>query len=223
MYTILSNADWTIVIIYFAIVLAIGGYFHKGRNSIEYFLAGRNVGWFAIGASIFATNISSEHFIGLTGFGAKSGLAVGNYELLASLIVLILGWVFVPFYLKSGIFTLPEFLEKRYNRASRNYLTTISIIVYVLTKISVVLFAGGLLLNKILGWDIVTSSVVLVLITGLYSIIGGLRAVIYTELLQTIVIIGGALTLTILGLNEVGGFSGLEARLPETILKCLNL
>lgn len=219
MYTILSNIDWTIVIIYFAIVLAIGGYFHKGRNSTEYFLAGRNVGWFAIGASIFATNISSEHFIGLTSFGAKSGFAIGNYELLASLIVLILGWVFVPFYLKSGIFTLPEFLEKRYDRASRNYLTTVSIIVYVLTKISVILFAGGLLLNKILGWDIVSSSVVLVLITGLYSIIGGLRAVIYTELLQTIVIIGGALTLTILGLNEVGGFSGLEARLPVDYFK----
>jgi solute:Na+ symporter, SSS family len=211
----LSKIDWTIIILYFVIIVAIGAYFHRGKNSTDYFLAGRNVGWIAIGASLFASNISGEHIVGLAGSGANGGLAVGNFELLASLMVLILGWIFVPFYLKSGIFTMPEFLEKRYNRASRNYLTTISLIAYVLTKISVTLFAGGLLLNKILGWDMVTSSIVLVLITGLYTIAGGLSAVIYTELMQAIVLIGGALTLTVLGLNEVGGFSGLEAKLPE--------
>ena len=212
----LSIADWSIVIIYLLLVLAIGAYFYRGRNSTDYFLAGRNVGWIAIGASLFASNISSEHFISLSGYGAKNGLAIGNFELLAALIVLVLGWVFVPFYLKSGIFTMPEFLEKRYNRASRNFLTTISLIAYILTKISVILFAGGLLLNKILGWDMVTSSVVLVLITGIYTIVGGLSAVIYTELLQTIILIGGTLALTLLGLNEVGGFSGLKASLPES-------
>jgi len=172
------------------------------------------VGWIAIGASLFASNISSEHFIGLAGSGASGGLAVGNFEWLACLIVLILGWVFVPFYLKSGIYTMPEFLERRYNKSSRIYLTSISIVAYILTKISVTLFAGGLLLNKILGWDMITSSIVLVVVTGIYTIAGGLGAVIYTELMQTVVLIGGAATLTLLGLHEVGGFSGLHAKLP---------
>jgi len=172
------------------------------------------VGWVAIGASLFASNISSEHFIGLAGSGASGGLAVGQFEWLACFIVLILGWVFVPFYLKSGVFTMPEFLERRYNRASRMYLTSISIIAYVLTKISVTLYAGGLLLNKVMGLDMVTSAIVMVVLTGIYTIAGGLRAVIYTEVLQTVVLIGGALALTLLGLHEVGGFSGLKAALP---------
>lgn len=128
--------------------------------------------------------------------------------------VLFLGWIFVPFYLKSGVFTMPEFLEKRYNRASRTYLSVVSIIAYILTKISVTLFAGGLLLNKVMGLDMVTSAIVLVILTGIYTIAGGLRAVIYTELMQTVVLIGGAVLLTIFGLQEVGGFSGLRAQLP---------
>lgn len=172
------------------------------------------MGWIAIGASLFASNISSEHFIGLAGSGASGGLAVGNFEWLACFIVLILGWVFVPFYLKSGVFTMPEFLERRYNKSSRMYLTSISIVAYILTKISVTLFAGGLLLNKILGWDMITSSIVLVIVTGIYTIAGGLGAVIYTELVQAVVLIGGATTLTLLGLHEVGGFSELHSKLP---------
>jgi len=168
----------------------------------------------AIGASLFASNISSEHFIGLAGSGASGGLAVGHFEWLACLIVLILGWVFVPFYLKSGVFTMPEFLERRYNRASRMYLTSVSIVAYVLTKISVTLYAGGLLLNKVMGLDMVTSALVMVILTGIYTVAGGLRAVIYTEVMQAVVLIGGALTLTLLGLQEVGGFSGLQAKLP---------
>ncbi len=150
----------------------------------------------------------------MAGSGASGGLAVGQFEWLACLIVLILGWVFIPFYLKSGVFTMPEFLERRYNRASRMYLTSVSIIAYVLTKISVTLYAGGLLLNKVMGLDMVTSALVMVILTGIYTVAGGLRAVIYTEVLQTVVLIGGALTLTLLGLHEVGGFSGLQAKLP---------
>ncbi len=215
MFQNLSNLDVTLLFLYFGIVLGIGFNFsRKEKNSTDYFLAGRNVGWIAIGASLFASNISSEHFIGLAGSGASGGLAVGNFEWLACLIVLILGWVFVPFYLKSGIYTMPEFLERRYNKSSRIYLTSISIVAYILTKISVTLFAGGLLLNKILGWDMITSSIVLVVVTGIYTIAGGLGAVIYTELMQTVVLIGGAATLTLLGLHEVGGFSGLHAKLP---------
>jgi len=215
MFHYLENIDVALLFLYFAAVLLIGLYYsNREKTPTEYFLAGRNVGWIAIGSSLFATNISSEHFIGLAGSGASSGLAVGHFEWLACFIVLILGWVFVPFYLKSGVFTMPEFLERRFNKSSRIYLTTISIIAYILTKISVTLFAGGLLLNQILGWNMITSAIVMVIITGIYTIAGGLSAVIYTELIQTVILIGGALILTIMGLNEVGGMQGLRAALP---------
>jgi solute:Na+ symporter, SSS family len=211
----IGGIDLAVLGLYFLVVFGIGFYFAKrGRTSTDYFLAGRHVGWFAIGASMFATNISSEHFIGLAGSGAATGMAVGHFEWLACLIVLILGWVFVPFYLKSGVFTMPEFLERRYNSSSRWYLTTVSITAYVLTKISVTLFAGALLLNQLLGWDMYTSSIVLVIVTGIYTIAGGLAAVIYTELMQTFVLIGGAVVLTVLGLTEVGGISGLQQSVP---------
>ncbi|RPH96750.1 sodium transporter [candidate division KSB1 bacterium] len=211
----MGGIDLVVIGLYFLIVFGIGIYFaRRGRNSTDYFLAGRDVGWFAIGASMFATNISSEHFIGLAGSGAATGMAVGHFEWLACLIVLILGWVFVPFYIKSGVFTMPEFLERRYGESSRWYLTVVSITGYVLTKISVTLFAGSLLLNQLLGWDMYTSSIVLVIATGIYTVFGGLAAVIYTELLQMFVLIGGAVVLTILGLNEVGGISGLQQSVP---------
>ena len=211
----LSWVDLLIIFLYFGIIFSIGFYFsRREKTSTEYFLAGRHVGWFAIGASLFASNISSEHFIGLAGSGAATGMAVGHFEWLASLVLLILGWVFVPFYLRSQVFTMPEFLERRYGSASRWYLTTVSILAYVLTKISVTLFAGGLLLKQVVGWDMYTSAVVMVLTTGVYTIAGGLGAVIYTELIQTFVLIAGAVIITILGLLEVGGFSGLKASVP---------
>jgi solute:Na+ symporter, SSS family len=215
MFLNISGIDVAVLGLYFALVFGIGFYFaRRGRTSTEYFLAGRHVGWFAIGASLFATNISSEHFIGLAGSGAATGMAVGHFEWLACLIVLILGWVFVPFYLSSGVFTMPEFLERRYGSASRWYLTSVSILAYVLTKVSVTLFAGAILLKQVLGWDMYTSSIVLVVATGIYTVVGGLTAVIYTELLQTFVLIGGAALLTILGLHEVGGIAALHAKVP---------
>jgi SSS family solute:Na+ symporter len=216
MLTAISTVDLIIIFGYFIIIFVIGFYFsRKERTTTDYFLAGRHVGWFAIGASLFASNISSEHFIGLAGTGAASGMAVGHFEWLASLILLMLGWIFVPFYLKSKVFTMPEFLEKRYNSASRWYLTLVSIIAYILTKISVTLFAGSLLLKQVVGWDMVTSSIVLVIATGIYTIAGGLSAVIYTELIQTFILIGGALVLTLLGLHEVGWVSGLMQKVPS--------
>jgi len=212
----LSMIDVVIIGFYFIVIFGIGFYFsRKERTTTDYFLAGRHVGWFAIGASLFASNISSEHFIGLAGSGAATGMAVGHFEWLASLIVLILGWVFVPFYLKSKVFTMPEFLEKRYNSASRWYLTSVSILAYVLTKISVTLFAGGLLLKQVIGWNMYTSAIVMVIATGIYTIAGGLGAVIYTELIQTFVLIGGAVVLTLLGLHEVGGFAQLRKSVPQ--------
>ncbi len=212
----LAWPDLLIIAVYFAAVFAVGFYWSRRRkaDAAGYFLAGRNVGWIAIGASLFATNISSEHFVGLAGSGAAGGLAVGHFEWLACLIVLLLGWIFAPFYLRSQVYTMPEFLERRYDSASRWYLTGVSIVAYVLTKVSVTLLAGALLLNELLGWDVYTSAIALVLATGVYTIIGGLTAVIYTELVQAIILIGGALVLTLLGLSEVGGWNALVASTP---------
>lgn len=211
----ISTLDLIIVLGYLLIVLAIGFYFRKrSRSSEEYFLAGRNVGWVAIGASLFATNISSEHFLGLAGTGSKSGLAVGQFEWLACLILLLLGWVFTPFYLKTNVFTMPEFLEKRYNSASRYYLSVISIIGYVLTKISIALYAGGILLQEVMGVDMYTSVIIIVLITGLYTVLGGLSAVIYTDLVQMFILIIGSVALTLIGLDRAGGWNNLVANTP---------
>jgi SSS family solute:Na+ symporter len=207
--------DTTIVVIYFIAVFAIGFYHsRRERTSSDYFLAGQNVGWFAVGMSLFATNISSEHFIGLAGSGASTGLAVGCYEWSASFCLFLLGWLFVPHYLKTGVFTMPEFLEKRFSPGCRWYLTWVSIFAYIFTKISVSLFAGGILIREIVGWDYMTSAILLVVATGVYTVAGGLAAVIYTDLFQAFVLIGGAIVLTVLGMNEVGGFQGLRAALP---------
>src|SRR5215212_11312220 len=174
--------DTSIIAVYFILVFAIGFYHsRRERTSSDYFLAGRDVGWFAIGASLFATNISSEHFIGLAGSGASSGLAVGHFEWLAVFMCMTLAWVFVPFYLRSNVYTMPEFLERRYGPACRWYLTTVSVVAYVFTKISVSLYAGALVLRAIVGWDFYTSAAVMVVATGVYTVFGGLAAVIYTE------------------------------------------
>ncbi len=211
----LETLDLIIIGVYFLLVFSIGFYFaRKEKTSAEYFLAGRNVGWFAIGASLFVSNISTEHFIGLAGSGATSGLAVGHFEWLACLIVLILGWVFVPFYLRSNVFTMPEFLERRFNRSCAIYLASISIIAYVFTKISVHLYAAAVVLERVVGWSPLTTSIILVVLTGIYTIAGGLSAVIYTEVMQTLILIAGAVALTVIGLDRVGGFEGLRAALP---------
>ena len=212
----LNFFDLLIIVAYFAVIFGIGYWAarREKNESADYFLASRDVGWLAVGASLFASNIGSEHLIGLAGTGAASGLAVGHFEWLAALILLMLGWIFVPFYMRSGVYTMPEFLERRYNAASRWYLTTISVIGYVLTKVSVTLFAGGLVIGELTGLNIWVSAGVLVIATGVYTIAGGLRAVIYTDLVQAFVLIFGAVALTVLGLIEVGGWSGLQAKMP---------
>ena len=174
----LATPDLVIIGVYFALVFGIGLYFaKKERTSEDYFLAGRNVGWFFIGASLFVSNISTEHFIGLSGTGASSGLAVGHFEWLACLILLILGWVFVPFYLRSNVFTMPEFLERRFNRQAAVYLAAISIIAYIFTKISVQLYAASVVLERVAGWPLWKTAVILVVATGIYTVAGGLAAV----------------------------------------------
>src|SRR5438876_2898924 len=211
----LTGVDIAVIAVYFVVIFAIGFYFaRKERTSTDYFLASRNVGWFAIGASLFVSNISTEHFIGLAGSGATSGLAVGHFEWLACLILLILGWVFVPFYLRSNVFTMPEFLERRFNRQCSVYLASVSILAYIFTKISVHLYAAAVVLERVVGWNPMTAAVVLVIATGIYTIAGGLAAVIYTDLVQTVILLIGAVVLTLIGLERVGGFSGLHASVP---------
>jgi len=208
--------DLIVIAGYFLVLLGIAYWAARREKNVsaDYFLASRDVGWFAVGASLFASNIGSEHLVGLAGTGAASGLAVGHFEWLACLILLLLGWLFVPFYLRSGVYTMPEFLERRFNPAARTYFTWVSVIGYVLTKISVTLYAGGVVIRAVTGWNFYTAAIVLIVVTGLYTIFGGLRAVVYTEVLQAIVLILGSITLMAIGLSQVGGFSGLEAKVP---------
>ncbi|MGA2429350.1 MAG: sodium:solute symporter [Candidatus Acidiferrum sp.] len=216
-HRILAPVDLVIIAIYFVMVFGIGFYFsRKERTSEDYFLAGRNIGWFAIGASLFVSNISTEHFIGLAGSGATSGLAAGNFEWQASVILLLLGWVFVPFYLRSNVFTMPEFLERRFNRNCATYLASISIIAYIFTKISVHLYAAAIVLERVVGWNQWTAAIILVIATGIYTISGGLAAVIYTDLVQTLILLAGAIALTFIGLDKVGGFAALRATVPAS-------
>src|ERR1700726_2409892 len=211
----LATIDLVIIGVYFAIVFGIGMYFaRKERTSEDFFLRGRDIGWFFIGASLFVSNISTEHFIGLSGTGASSGLAVGHFEWLAFLILLILGWVFVPFYLRSNVFTMPEFLERRFNRQCAVYLAAISIIAYIFTKISVQLYAASVVLERVAGWSLWKTAVVLVIATGIYTVAGGLAAVIYTDTVQTLILITGAVALTVIGLGRVGGLEHLRTMVP---------
>src|SRR5687768_12820717 len=174
----------------------------------DYFLAGRNAGWFLVGGSLFASNIGSEHLVGLAGTGAASGVAVAQFEVLASLILLVLGWVFVPFYLSSGVFTMPEFLERRYSEGARWYLAIISIIAYVLTKISVTIAAGGIVFEALMGIDFWTGALIVVVVTGIYTIIGGLLAVLYTDMIQMFVLLAGAVAGPGVGRSAFGGGGG---------------
>lgn len=196
--------------IYFAILLAIIWWViqQKQESVKDYFLAGRNLGWFVIGASIFASNIGSEHVVGLAGTAAKSGMVMGHYEL-HSWIILLLGWVFVPFYMRSSVFTMPEFLERRYSSEARWILSIISLIGYVLTKVSATVYAGAVVFQTLMGIEFWSGALIIVLLTGAYTILGGLRAVIYTDALQAVVLILGSLTISAIGLMKIGGWDNL--------------
>ena len=213
----LELLDWISIIIYFAILAGIAVWVirNKKENTEDYFIAGRNVGWFVVGASIFASNIGSEHVVGLAGAGASDKLPLLIYEVHAW-IVLILGWVFLPFYQRAGVFTMPEFLEKRFDSRMRWILSVFSIIAYVLTKISVTIYAGGVVVSALLGIDFWTGAIATVILTGLYTVLGGMRAVVYTETLQAMVLVVGAGVLTYIGLDRVGGWESMKATVtPE--------
>ena len=212
MNTSLQTLDWIVLGGYFLILFAVAVWviLQKNKNTEDYFLAGRNVGWFVIGASIFASNIGSEHVVGLAGTGAESGMPMAHYELHAW-IVLLLGWLFLPFYMRSGSFTMPEFLEKRFDSRSRWFLSIFSIIGYVLTKVSVTIYAGGIVVSALLGFTFFQGAIITVVITGLYTVLGGMRAVVYTEALQTVILIIGSLFLTYKGFEAIGSWDELKA------------
>lgn len=218
----MENLDWIIVSLYFTLLALIAYYSSKNQNSTkDYFLAGRHTAWFVVGASLFASNIGSEHIVGLAGNGATSGMAMAHYELHAWIMVL-LAWVFVPFYYKSGVYTMPEFLEKRFDSRSRWTLSVVSLIAYVFTKVSVTVYAGALVFMTLLPdtfgspdnafW---VGAITTVILTGLYTIMGGLRAVLYTEVLQALVLIIGSFFITFIGLDLLGGWSELKSILGE--------
>ena len=203
----LASWDWMVIGLFFlAMIWIVWDVSRKKKEtSGDYFLSGRSATWLAIGASIFASNIGSEHLIGLAGAGATSGMAQAHWEI-QGWMILILGWVFVPFYERSMVYTMPEFLEKRYNKQSRSILTYLSLASYVLTKVSVTVMAGGLALQTLLGINFWVAAIALVVITAIYTVIGGMESVLKTSVLQTPILLIGSLVILYLGLKELGGW-----------------
>jgi SSS family solute:Na+ symporter len=214
--------DWLMIAAYFGLLLGVAWWvIQKNKDTAaDYFLAGRNLGWWVIGASIFASNIGSEHIVGLAGSGAKDGVAMAHYELHAWCL-LVLAWVFVPFYARSLVFTMPEFLERRFSPGSRYALSVVSLITFIVSKIAVGIFAGGVVFSTLLpdvklylaGCEIDSfwiGSILVILLTGLYTMLGGMRAVAYNDAIQTIVLITGSAVLTIYGLHALGGWGELR-------------
>jgi SSS family solute:Na+ symporter len=219
----MHSLDWLVIALYFGILAGIAWWvIRKAKDTPDdYFLAGRNLGWFIIGASIFASNIGSEHLVGLAGSGATDGVAMAHYELHAWCL-LVLGWVLVPFYMRSMVFTMPEFLERRFSPTARWILSIISLVAYVLTKIAVGIFAGGIVFGTLLpgmhldlGFAVLNSfwigSLLVIVMTGLYTVLGGMRAVAYTEAVQTVVLVLGSVLVTVFGLIKLGGWGELRA------------
>ncbi|KAL2081638.1 hypothetical protein ACEWY4_023491 [Coilia grayii] len=217
----METADIAVVALYFVLVLAIGLFamWRANRNTVSgYFLAGRSMNWVVIGASLFVSNIGSEHFIGLAGSGAASGFAVGAWEFNALLLLQLLGWVFIPVYIHCGVYTMPEYLSKRYGgKRLKVYFAALSIMLYVFTKLSVDLYAGALFIQESLGWNLYLSIIILVGMTALLTVTGGLVTVIYTDTLQAVLMIGGALSLTVLGMVKVGGLEGVREKYMQAV------
>lgn len=229
---ITSWVDYLVIGLYFFFVIAVGmlSLCRKNRETVKgYFLAGRTMTWLPIGASIFASNIGSEHFVGLAGSGAASGIGVVLFEWGGVLLLLLLGWVFLPIYLHAGVFTMPEYLGRRFggNRMCL-YLSVVSVLLYITTKISVDMFSGVFFIQMATGLDMYLAMIPLLLVTALYTLAGGLAAVVFTDALQTVVMLVGAVVLSVLAFVEVGGFSQLYVKYmvamphPNTTGQLLN-
>nr|XP_040054322.1 sodium/glucose cotransporter 1-like [Gasterosteus aculeatus aculeatus] len=219
---VLNNAaDISVIVIYFLVVLAVGVWamVRTNRSTVGgFFLAGRSMVWWPIGASLFASNIGSGHFVGIAGTAAAGGIAIGGFEWNALVVVIILAWLFVPIYIKAGVVTMPEYLKKRFGgQRIRIYLSVLSLFLYVFTKISADMFSGAIFINQALGLNIYLAVVMLLLITALYTVTGGLAAVIYTDTLQTIIMVIGSFILMGFAFNEVGGYEQFQQRYMEAI------
>eukprot|EP00794_Sanderia_malayensis_P006218 gene6218-6934_t len=220
----IGPADWVVIACYFCFCIGLGIWskFRKQGKKEEtaesYFLAGRSMAWWAVGGSLFASNIGSEHFIGLAGSGAATGIGVVAYEWQASWILLLLGFFFVPIYLRAKIFTMPEYLKHRFqSKYMRAYMTVVSLLSYVTTKISVDMYAGGVFMKEAMGWNIYVSSAIILTITALYTLLGGLTAVIYTDVLQCTIMIAGAIGLSAVGFSKLGGLDELWKQYPTAV------
>ncbi|XP_019566426.2 sodium/glucose cotransporter 4 isoform X1 [Rhinolophus sinicus] len=213
--------DIGVLVVYFAFVIGVGVWssIRASRGTIGgYFLAGRSMSWWPIGASLMSSNVGSGLFIGLAGTGAAGGLAVGGFEWNATWLLLALGWIFVPVYIAAGVVTMPQYLKKRFGgQRIQVYMSVLSLILYIFTKISTDIFSGALFIQMALGWNLYLSTVILLVVTAVYTIAGGLTAVIYTDALQTVIMVGGALVLMFLGFQEVGWYSGLEQQYRQAI------
>jgi SSS family solute:Na+ symporter len=223
----MTTLDWTVIAAYFLLLLGVTWWviLRNKETAEDYFLSGRSLGWVVVGASIFASNIGSEHLVGLAGAGATSGVALAHYELHAWCL-LVLGWVMVPFYMRSRVYTMPEFLERRFSGTARTVLSVISLVAYVLTKIAVGIFAGGVVSGTLIPeWRLSLGgleldsfwigSLAVVILTGIYTVLGGMRAVAYTEAIQTAILVLGSAVLTFFGLQAIGGWSEFRAALPS--------
>ncbi|XP_075799279.1 sodium/glucose cotransporter 1 isoform X1 [Microtus pennsylvanicus] len=216
-----NAADISVIIIYFVVVMAVGlwAMFSTNRGTVGgFFLAGRSMVWWPIGASLFASNIGSGHFVGLAGTGAASGIAMGGFEWNALVFVVVLGWVFVPIYIKAGVVTMPEYLRKRFGgKRIQIYLSVLSLLLYIFTKISADIFSGAIFINLALGLDIYLAIIILLAITALYTITGGLAAVIYTDALQTAIMLVGSCILTGFAFTEIGGYDAFMEKYMNAI------
>ncbi|NXP87221.1 SC5A9 protein, partial [Passerina amoena] len=218
-----SVADIVVVVLYFVFILAVGIWssVRASRGTVGgYFLAGRSMSWWPIGASLMSTDVGSGSFIGLAGTAAAGGIAVGGFEWHAIWPLLALGWIFVPVYIAAGVVTLPEYLKKRFGgQRLQIYTSVLSLLIYIFTRISTDIFAGALFIQTALGWNLYLSTVVLLAVTALYTIAGGLTAVIYTDALQTLIMVLGALVLMFIGFEKVGWYEGLKEKYSTAIPK----
>ena len=210
--------DWVVIFLYFVLIAWIAWWYGRHqRDTTDYFLAGRNAGWVVIGASIFTSNIGSEHIVGLAGQGASTGMAMAHWELHAWCLIVLAG-LFVPFYYKSRVATIPEFLEKRFSSRTRWVLSCVSLVAYVFTKVSVTVYAGAVVFQALLPdtfgspqnafWVGAFSTVV---ITGIYTVFGGMRAIMNTATPQAVIILFGSFVITAIGLSKLGGWGELVA------------
>lgn len=219
----IEGIDITISILYVLGIVSIGLWVGLKKNSNshakdsnDYFLAGKSLGWPVIGLALFATNISCIHLVSLAQSGFDTGLLNGNFEWMASITLILLALFFVPFYLKSKVATLPDFLEKRYNKACRDWLAVLSIVSAIVIHIAFSFLAGGIVLKTLFGVNMYVSIIVIAALTGLYTVIGGLKAVVVTESIQTIVLLSGAIIISAICYHKVGGWTGITDVLQST-------